>query len=84
MISLDDDKKKFAKRFEKRVKGKKIIACGYTSDNFPYLHLDDGSVIFIQQDDEGNGAGVAGHEFTKPGSVDKSGEVITTYLPEIF
>ena len=84
MISLDDDKNKFAKPFEKRVRGKKIVSCGYTSDNFPYLLLDDGSAIFIQRDDEGNGAGVAVHEFTKAGSIKKSGEVVTTYLPEVY
>ncbi len=82
--TTDDQKKKLANEFGKKVKGKKIAFCGYDSENFPYLALDDGSVIFIQRDDEGNGAGVAVHQFTKPGSVANTGETITTYLPEVY
>ena len=82
--TTDDTKNKIARAFEKKVKGKKIAFVGYDSENFPYLALDDGSVIFIQRDDEGNGAGVAVHQITKPGSVANTGETVTTYLPEIY
>ena len=82
--TTDDQKKKIARAFEKKVKGKKIAFVGYDSENFPYLALDDGSVIFIQQDDEGNGAGVAVHQITKPGNVANTGKTVTTYLPEIY
>lgn len=81
--TTDDQKKKLANAFSKKVKGKKISFVGYDRENFPYLALDDGSVIFIQRDDEGNGAGVAVHQITKPGSVANSGKTITTYLPEV-
>ena len=83
LITTDDQKKKIAKAFERKVKGKKIAFVGYDSENFPYLALDDGSVIFIQRDDEGNGAGVAVHQITKPGNASNTGKTITTYLPEV-
>ena len=81
--TTDDQKKKLANAFGRKVKGKKISFVGYDSENFPYLALDDGSVIFIQRDDEGNGAGVAVHQITKPGSAANTGKTITTYLPEV-
>ncbi len=80
----NEEKNKIAKSFEKKVKGKKIAFCGYDSENFPYLALDDGSVIFIQRDDECNGPGVAVHQITKPGNIKNTGETVTTYLPEIY
>ena len=91
MITTDEQKKKIARAFEKKVKGKRIAFVGYDSENFPYLALDDGSAIFIQRDDEGNGAGVAVHQITKPGNLKSNpdggfntAKTITTYLPEIY
>jgi hypothetical protein len=49
--------------FLRGVQGKKIVNVYYDKDmeNMPVMMLDDGSAIFIQQDDEGNGAGVPVH-----------------------
>ena len=80
--TIQETQKKFVRRFMSKVKGKKIVSVGYTADNFPYFLLDDGSMIFIQQDDEGNGGGVPVHEFTKAGTIKKSGVTVSTYLPE--
>lgn len=77
---VSDNEKRFVAAFNKKVAGKKIVACNYTDDKFPYLMLDDGTAIFIQADDECNSPGVAVHEFTDPNSE----ETITTYLPEMF
>lgn len=51
------------KQFLRGVKGKKIVNVYYDEnmENMPVIMLDDGSAIFIQRDDEGNGAGVPVH-----------------------
>ena len=73
-MTIEEQKKKLARAFERKVKGKEISFVGYDSENFPYLALDDGSVIFIQRDDEGNGAGVAVHQITKPDNASNTGQ----------
>ena len=56
--------------FLRGVQGKKIVNVYYDKnmENMPVMMLDDGSAIFIQRDDEGNGAGVPVHVSEESGN----------------
>lgn len=53
---------KLSKDFAKAVAGKRITHAYYDEASaMPVIMLDDKTAIFIQSDDEGNGAGVPVH-----------------------
>lgn len=46
----------------RHLRGKKIVAVvpvdiGFNGETWPGIHLDDGSVLLVQRDAEGNGGG---------------------------
>lgn len=58
----EDPKTRLPKEFAKGVVGKKIVNVYYDDESgMPVIMLENDSAIFIQSDDEGNGAGVPIH-----------------------
>jgi hypothetical protein len=47
----------WTKKYLKPLVGKTIIAVNVSEDGFPLLTLNDGTVLEISQDEEGNGGG---------------------------
>lgn len=45
------------RRYLKPLEGRTIKATGITPDGFPFFELDDGAVIEVSRDAEGNGPG---------------------------
>jgi hypothetical protein len=65
---------KLSKDFAKAVAGKRITHAYYDeSTGMPVIMLDDKTAIFIQSDDEGNGAGVPVHVSGDSGSQKETG-----------
>jgi len=58
----NDPRVTLANNFLAQVKGKTIVNVYYDDgSNMPVIMLSDGSAIFIQRDDEGNGPGTPVH-----------------------
>lgn len=63
-VALEGRQAEYLKKLSDRLVGRKIEVISYVKSGgmkFPFIGLDDGSGIWIQQDDEGNGPGVAVH-----------------------
>ena len=65
---------KLGKDFTRAVAGKRIVHAYYDrSTGMPVITLDNETAIFIQSDDEGNGAGVPVHVSGDSGNQKETG-----------
>lgn len=49
--------KLYLMKYLKHLEGKKIVQTGITDDEFPFFKLDDGLIVEVSRDQEGNGPG---------------------------
>jgi hypothetical protein len=54
---MPNNRNEFWTRYYAQLKGRKIIDAGLNADGWPFFKLDDGKVIEVSQDPEGNGPG---------------------------
>lgn len=54
---MRNDQNKWLKKYLKGAIGKKIVKVHVTECGFPQLILDNGTILEISQDEEGNGPG---------------------------
>jgi hypothetical protein len=54
---MDADSKRWTVRYLNSLVGHTIDRVGVTDDGFPFFKLDDGTVVEVSRDSEGNGPG---------------------------
>lgn len=74
MSNETDVEKRLSNAFSEGVAGRRIVHAYYDqSTGMPVIMLDDKTAIFIQSDDEGNGAGVPVHVSGDSGNQKETG-----------